>query len=37
MNNSEFCRDCIFLPKCQEVEEEDSDTTILDCDYKKED
>ncbi len=35
MNNSEFCKGCILLSTCQEIENDDRDTEILDCDYKR--
>lgn len=35
MNSSEFCKDCLDLPTCEEIEEDDNDTEISDCDYKR--
>ncbi len=35
MNISPFCRDCLDLDQCQEVEPDDNDTEVLACDYKR--
>ena len=36
MNNSEFCKGCVSLPTCLEIEEDDNDGEVLDCDYYRE-
>jgi len=35
MNKSKFCKNCKDLEGCEEIEPEDQDTEILDCEYKK--
>jgi len=36
MTLSPFCQSCIDLPTCEEIEEDDLETEVFDCDYRRE-